>query len=324
MDENIPEDVKKLIEMENKIWNYEREPLDEIISFIKEIDPIYFQELIYFISLHKYFNFKLLYDIIKHVDCIHIKFHRDYPFSQYLYLKGLIKKENFIDQNLPDENNLIDISIYEEPIQKDTIEYYIYTDDISNFVDKITSQNIDFNNYYFEIFTDSFFIMDFACFCSSINIFKYLIINDANIGQTTVFKAVEGGNEEIIQILETKVYPFFNDTLISSIEFHSNNVAKWIYERFDHELLKLPCCVYYFNTEMLIYFLSDQFKIDINTTSIFTKKTCLMYAANFNNIIVAKYLIDKGANKELKDITRKTAYFYARTKEMEDLLDILD
>ncbi|OHS98803.1 ankyrin repeat domain protein [Tritrichomonas foetus] len=78
-------------------------------------------------------------------------------------------------------------------------------------------------------------LIQYSCYFGSLKCFKYLILNDASLSYTDekhrslIQFAVAGGNSEIIHILEQKPI-LFSRTLAISIEYHHDQLFKWIYE----------------------------------------------------------------------------------------------
>lgn len=57
---------------------------------------------------------------------------------------------------------------------------------------------------FFDIWTFKFSMIDYAAFKGSVNCFKYLLINGAEISYNTLGLAITGGNIEIIRLLEQR------------------------------------------------------------------------------------------------------------------------
>ena len=63
--------------------------------------------------------------------------------------------------------------------------------------------------------------------------------------------------------------------------------------------------------------------VDINTQDAFGR-TVLMYACINNNLPLVKFLMDKGANAELQDIDKKSAFDYAKSLMCRSYLKVLE
>ena len=318
---SLPEELQNLIAQENMIWDFKAHRTEDVVALISKMDPIYFQGLLNWVSIHRFFHYKLLYEIIQNIDAIMIKFNKFFTFPQYLYLKGFLKDENFDSNGPPEAEKILDLHTYEEPLKKDSIEYYIYHDDVTNFARNVTLNNIDMADEFIHVLTHGFFLLDFACFCGSIKIVKYMLINEVIPDELTVEQALKGGDEEIILLLQAKGFNFDN-LILYAIEYHSNKIADWLFENYKHDYFNLSQCIQYYDTELFFLLLDNGMGENINSTEIYSKKTCLTRAAEINNIPLIKFLLQKGASKTVKDALRQTPFHYARSEEAELLLDV--
>ena len=66
-------------------------------------------------------------------------------------------------------------------------------------------------------------MIDYAAFYGSVNVFKYLIMNNSKVTEKTMEYAVYGGSYEIIHILENLSCPTTN-ALEASIRIHNNEL----------------------------------------------------------------------------------------------------
>ena len=176
--------VKKLNEIQNKLakrskfeellFHISNDNIEEILNLISNFDTLWLQNII--ISITSALSYKQLGDIFSHTGKPLIKFSKLSILAQYFYARGLISEIDF-DQNIgaPDKKSLLPAKIYEEPIIPDTIEWYIYKDDVRKFVSYYSNNNIDLTqNIEIHINTWVFFdFIELACFFGSINILKY-------------------------------------------------------------------------------------------------------------------------------------------------------
>ena len=160
-------------------------------------------------------------------------------------------------------------------------------------------------------------LTNFICYCGSVNIIKYLLINDYVFTRNDIEYTVRGGSEAIIELLQSNDYQFHGCFAIA-IRYHKNNVARWLYENYHSHVDTLPYYIQFFNTEMFFFFFKSE---EINQTN-HLNETSLHYASRHNSITLVKFLILKGADKTIKDENGNTSYDVAPTNEMKVLLSI--
>ena len=102
-----------------------------------------------------------------------------------------------------------------------------------------TNSFLLFHDYFeentYEIKEIQPYLIEYAAFFGSTQIFKYLLLNVKN-GSNSLWKyAVHSDNTEIIHLLEDSKIEFSDDAYIKSIEFHSNNVANYMKDKFKME-----------------------------------------------------------------------------------------
>lgn len=231
---------------------------DDIISFIKEANILLNQELF----LH------LLQSIKK---CVFIRPHKvELLLSVLSYLKDNILKDfpkfRWMGSHIPSEfrDRLRKIGLFNLPIRQlknleaekfNKLIELIKSDDISSFQEFISHTNVDINT---KININSFKIdktynpslIELSCFFGSLQIFKFLLMNNATRWKMLPNYALAGGNYEIIHILERENVKFDKIEVISeAIKFHRNDVVEYLepnpFEAFTY-------CVKHDNIECLI------------------------------------------------------------------------
>ena len=267
-------------------------------------------------SFSDVFSFRRLGDLYELTGATKMKFISGAIFSHYLLQRGLISESDFDENGPPDAKFLKPYSSYENPLKKGTVWDLIYHDDINQFVKLVTVNNIDLQNERMWVNNHRFFIISFACYCKSINIVKFLLINNVQIDVYGVHNAIASGSEEIIHLLQERNINF-NNMLRTAISSHQNTLAKWLYENYKDIFFVFPDCVQMFNTEMMLFFV-EECGWDINEKGILTK-TALHIASENNDFIIIKYLLSKKADKEIKDENGKTPADYAQTTEIKSI-----
>ena len=319
MNENQSEEIEKMIEFENVVFDCSDSSIEKAINLIKQFDLKYVQQLICSASDIKIYSFKNLGLLFKHTGNLQINVTSSLHFHCYLYKKGIIQKDSFRKEEFDSlEQNLLSIENYENPVQEGSLHYIIQNDLLQEFTDKVITDNIDIQHTFIKIFSTPFRLIDYACYCDAMNILKYMIVNDIRVTKWSTERAIQNGSENIIEFLSEKGYSFDNH-LWCAIHYHQNDIAKWLFENYKHEDFRLSDCVFYFNTELLIYFI-DNTDANINQQD-YDQRTCLHYAVLYNNVILAKYLLNKGIDINIEDMSSKTALDLASSDEMKAIFN---
>ena len=110
---------------------------------------------------------------------------------------------------------------------KDSIEFSILNNDFERFLSLSTDESIlkkKIENSFIE-----YSPLNFSAFCGNIQVFNHLLINGFEITEKTIVNAVKGGNLEIIEIIKQKGFSL-EEYFYIAVEYHRNDIAKWIYE----------------------------------------------------------------------------------------------
>ena len=229
--------------------------------------------------------------------------HSKYPDKE----KELMNTAKFHDLNIIDllasgSENFI--SIY----QPNTVEYFIKEDDIDSFQDFVTNQyeydmdsihNLETNQPpHFVAWDTKISLLNLAAFYGSIQIFKYLFMNNCKTSPDTFAYAISSGVMEIIHICEQKSLPLRNSLKVS-VQFHQKEITEWIILNYGFEEVSLWDCINYHNYEAFFYYCMN---IKNHHESSFNGRTPLSLACEKGHLCVVKYLIEKqNARKESRD-----------------------
>ena len=292
--EDLEKVMGKKAYFENLVVSCDPKNFPEIKSLISQrvFERRWIQTLIKELSYVKIFDFKFLADILILTGRILILFSPDSDFSLYLIKRGIIRYRHL---ESPYINAIYrDIDEYEHPIKENTAWWYIYHDDIRGFVKHIAINEFDIRNQTININGTQFTALNFACFCASLNIIKYLFINKVQVLNDTLGWVVASGNEEAIDFFERKGYDY-NNMLNTAIEYHQNKIAKWLYGNYNNDNFDLANCIEFFNTEMFLYIQNIMDKKKYQNE----KKNCGCYFLALGNrdLQFATYLIKKGFTK---------------------------
>lgn len=187
--------------------------------------------------------FKLFQELVKNPDYFGV-FKEN--IIQYLYYGGFNLLKMIVD------NKLVDYDIIEEarilshkkaPLY-DTQEIVgiIERDDIDEFKKKVLEPNFNFNQRLGRIVQkfnrlNKPSLIQYAALCASLNIFKYLFINDTDKSDL-IHYAIAGGNVQIIQILDQAgIRPTIKDISYAAM-FHQTDIFDWVCDQFPNQLPK--------------------------------------------------------------------------------------
>ena len=283
--------MNEKIEFVESIYKCTKESIEKAKSLILRFPQNFVINILLSASKIKIFDFMLIGDLFALLPTpIQIDSQIHYMhFECYLYQKGILK-------NTPElafySEDLHPIEEYEHPFKENTLWSFIQKDDINNFVKNIMNNNTQFNEEVIRINTIPFNIIEFACFCDSINIVKYLILNENFSPKSACDFAVRGGSEKVIEYIASRDVSF--DGLMSrAIQYHQNSVAKWLNNNYNDSSFNLPKCLWFYNYEMFLYFVNEC-GFDINQPGLY-RQTSLAFAKSQNDIGLVKFLISKGA-----------------------------
>ena len=318
-DFSIEEMIQKRIRIEELLFDLKSDHFSEIKTLVHILKKNIVQQILQKSWSINIFNYKIYGDLFAILNFNDIIIPRNIRFSHYLYVRSLITEKNFKNGCPPDKEELMDISDYENPIKSETLEWFIYTDDVKGFVNFITVNNIDINQKVkIQINNELFdFISQFVCYCGSMNILKYCVINEIKIDEISSKSAIAGGNVECIEFLFQKGFSF-NKTLGVAVLYHRNKIAMWLCENYKDKYIRLTDSIICHNTEMLIYLINIA-HWDINQQEIL-QRTCLHWTVENNDIVLTKYLLEKGIRKDIHDLYHLLPIDYCESDEIKILL----
>ena len=314
-DEDIENDIYKLSELENLIFECTESSLEKAKSLFHFFD----QKVLFFTLISALYrrdlHYKEIGDLVELCEYKSKEMPATATFAQYLYLRGII--ELITSDTLTFDT----IDFYEEPVKPDTLEFLIKNDDLTNYVDYITINNIKENSYSISILYSFIFkIPEFACYVNALNIVKYLIINNKTYHFDMTRPTTIGGSDSVMEFLLSQGFNF-QGHLWEAISYHQNNIAKWIYENYDKDKFPLPICVESRNTEMFLYFINEH-GYDINMIDQY-QRSCLHWAVERENIYIIRYSIMKGIDTKIKDTMGHPAIDYSHNEQIKELISKL-
>ena len=251
---NIDEMIQMKAEFENYVFESTSESIKVAETMIDNFNKSWVQNLILYAGQRRLFKYKLLGDLFEKTLPFEVKNWEKTRFSEYLFARGLIKEEDVETMLEEGELNIHPLDEYEKPIKEGSIQESIFNDDVSSFVSLITMQNKvnAMSSFVFEVNGSKFTPLQFACLCGSLNIIKYLLLNNVEKAANFYIYAIYSGSEEVIEFLLSQGYKL-NFCLFASIQFHQNHIAKWLFESHIKDSYSIANCITYFNTEMLLF-----------------------------------------------------------------------
>ena len=163
-------------------------------------------------------------------------------------------------------------------------------------------------------------LLDFAFYCEAIYIQLSLLNEGAEFRDMDYFFLFDSGSKSVLRIMDHAGFTFEN-TLIFAVLGHQNRVAEWLLQKYDQSSFKMPKCVFFNNTFMLFRLMSmDETNKRINEQDELGK-TCLHWAVEKNNFVIAAYLLLKGIDKNIKDENNKIASDYAESEDIKSLFN---
>ena len=185
------------------------------------------------------------------------------------------------------------------------------------------------NNWSFD-FKDKIQLIKLAAFSKSVKVFKYLIMNHAEIDDDLINYAIAGGNTEIIRICQQQECPISLQSFEYAIKYYQNDILLWLIEQ-NCEIFKNHIgdifyqSIFYSNPQALLIildndnfclnqdnfcFFEDEWISFLFTTQFFEEKirkaienADFGYLAKHNIHAFEKYLKNKGELEQYKNKT---------------------
>lgn len=290
-DVDIPEELQPIIDLEESIWALNPQNVVEIgenfITLIKRhfLEPTSALKIIDYACQKRP---KLVYTYLDLFE--YLKTHFNFPkFSDSNFLNSLLFEKN-------EGKNQMD-TFFPSLFPEQTIGYYIQTDDIDKVIQETKDPSFDFNKpierrkRHIFFGNDQYNPIELAAKHGSINCFKFLMMNKLDLTDRLVTLSVEGGNIEIIRILQQNGADFKN-SINAALSFHHEQIHDWIVNNYGFEGFYVQDCLEFYFHKALIYYLEN--KGDINFMH--NNATPLCRACMNNFFIVIKYIIEQGAD----------------------------
>ena len=150
-------------------------------------------------------------------------------------------------------------------------------DDVDSLQKIVSNPEFDINSQFYNVT-----LIEYSAFLSSINCFKFLLNNHANVRNEISKFAIAGGNAEIIHICEQRSC-MFDETLEIAAAFNHQELINWLLETKNQKITEevIESCFLYSNFSFLTQIISDK-KIELNDL--------LIYSAEFSQFTLFKWI----------------------------------
>lgn len=242
---DIPEEIVPYYEVEDAIWHVTESNLKNSIAKILEIltiNPslvVFTLNCIDFVATKRQ---KFLKEILTAFQEISQKM-QPFPQQPHKHIDRIINSE---------DKSIFDIYPPNSPF------YFACWDKVDELQALTSNMNFEFDQI--DQFGNT--LLDVAASYNSLNCFKFLLMNDVKIQPSTSKKAIEGGNPEIIHILEQKG-SVFNNFVGVAIENHHNAIADWLLEQYKSEKMSVAKCLAFFNIKAFLFYLMNGYNPNI-------------------------------------------------------------
>ncbi|EAY21075.1 hypothetical protein TVAG_173330 [Trichomonas vaginalis G3] len=206
-----------------------------------------------------------------------------------------------------DENTRELLQTFHEP---GSLPYLIITDSIDEFINATsTIPDFDYNQkFHYQS------LIDIAARSGSINCFKYLLSDGANVTKETLQNSFAGNNYEIIHILEEKHTPDVY-CMNNAIKIHNNELITYLIDKYKLRI-QYDRCANFFNVSAFLQMLSlakNANYLDREGNSI------LIQITGIGAVPIMKFLIDKNVILTLQmngDKQQRILQFLKRMKKL--------
>ena len=173
-------------------------------------------------------------------------------------------------------------------------------DDIQQHVNKTASYNFD-SPVYISLNSPIYFLipnknrikyktslLDLSAFYGSIKCFKFFLLNDIEVKQTSSWYSLAGGNPEIIHILEQKGINF-NHCYVIPVRFNRTYLCEWLLLHYKCEYVPQTICLSSYNYDAFFFSIINTMHFENN--SLFDSKDQSHFALSFHYQTLFHYVI---------------------------------
>ena len=151
--------------------------------------------------------------------------------------------------------------------------------------------------------------IDLSCLFGSFECFKFFLLNGFKITQSTVNRAIQGGNFDIIQNIFHNNLSFDNKFLFS-VSFHRYEISEWLFTNYKVDSTSIINCVLCHNFKIFLYLYHNGFSLK----SVDDQGRTLVHVASvigYTKLI--EFLLSIGLDKDSFDLKKLTPIYLALT-----------
>lgn len=251
----VPKNLVDTINVEELIFNCNVQNLKDSIEKLKEILNRNKYLVPYALKVMEYASSKRQRSI-EQLSRLFIEVSKEFNTSIELTDVdfGTVLKEDGYESNVfHEEKSKAEVVQIES---KNIVMHAIIWDKLEEFKQVSSQHNMDFEKEFIELT-----LLDLSAKYGSSQIFKHLISTGHRATKNTCVCAVEGGNKEIIEFLAQKRYSFDN-CLTKAIEFHRNDIASWLLEKYTCEICSISKCIKFMDISAAIFFAENGFNVN--------------------------------------------------------------
>ncbi|KAK8838653.1 hypothetical protein M9Y10_032689 [Tritrichomonas musculus] len=168
-----------------------------------------------------------------------------------------------------DSYNFFDINYRQ--IEKDQLRLSIKIDDIDTFQKVVSGRNLPFETKVKKSmfdFTDEMTLIEYSAYYNAMNIFKFLIMNDADVQNNSIFYSIRNRNFELFHIIESSLKKDIGFEIIN------HSILSWSDEIIEYEFDKNCIEIDTENDERILNFISLSFR---SLNFVFFERTILPF-----------------------------------------------
>lgn len=144
----------------------------------------------------------------------------------------------------------------EEPFEDNSFEYFIRNDDLKSILEDLSKENLSC------VLDDKIMSpLNLAAYCGSTNIFKFLVLNHAEVDLKTAKYAVRGGSLEIIEYCHNNDISL-NNTIKFAVKMHRHSICDWLLKQYEPGDIDLAHAIIYCNSIAMCVLIKRNYKLE--------------------------------------------------------------
>ena len=287
IDDLMPDYLQKEAKLEELIFGLTNEAICELKSFIEENNiknDLIFRLIIQAAKVRP-FQYKVYGDFWIQIPPTKKRFYST-RFLEYLIQREIVHESQILSKMYLKQT----VNEFETVFPINSFPYFIINDDVEGCSFLSTDRTII--NQIIEFEGKKLLPISLAAYSSSLNVFKFLMLNGSELLTQTCACAIRGGHEEIVELLFQKGFDF-SKLLHDSIFYHRNELAKWIIDEYCIEFTNVFFGLEAFNTLCIWYCIESGVSVNSEDSD---HHFLINKAIENDQYEIVKYLIEKGAD----------------------------